>query len=341
LQVFDGADGKRSGGSNEFLEMTPGEDRNDSNPKERVWGRMASFRRQLANLLKARFPLIYIPTWEEERVLEVIRSTVKDVTLIRTPRKMFVWTVTKGVRGEGVAAPDDTRAPLKALEWIEKFQEPSVFVLCDFHVYFGAGHARPDYEVIRKLRDLALELKRSPRPKSIIFISPTQVLPDDLHKDVTILDFALPTFEEIRDLLEEMIRVNSRTGRIVIENPERIRGNGRTGPCPAIFQSCGQNESAVSSPFEHPSKPSVIDLNRASEEELASLPGMNLILAKNAIKKRSEKDGFSSVEDFAHSLGLKPHVTERIRRMATAHPLFESFEPDEIPPGGNGRIVDF
>ncbi|WP_124728308.1 AAA family ATPase [Staphylospora marina] len=187
---------------------------------------MSRFDLQLASLLKARFPLIYIPTWEEERVLEVIKGLVKDARRIRTPRKMFVWTATEGIRGEGMSGSEETRPPLKALEWIRKFQEPSVFVLCDFHVYFGAGSARPDHLLIRKLRDLAAELKRSVSPKSIIFVSPLTVLPDELRKDVTLLDFALPTFEDILALLTDMVRVNSKSGRITIslteEDKERL-----------------------------------------------------------------------------------------------------------------------
>ena len=76
---------------------------------------------------------------------------------------------------------------------------------------------KPDGIVIRKLRDLIIRIKQSPAPKNIIFVSPSTVLPDELQKDVTILEFDLPTMEEITELLDEMIEANQESGRILIE----------------------------------------------------------------------------------------------------------------------------
>src|SRR5207302_7486763 len=75
----------------------------------------------------------------------------------------------------------------------------------------------PDFAVIRKIRDLTTVLKDGLKPKTVIFIAPLLALPIELQKDVTIVDFDLPTFEEIRSMLREMIAANSATGRISIE----------------------------------------------------------------------------------------------------------------------------
>lgn len=74
-----------------------------------------------------------------------------------------------------------------------------------------------DYNLIRKVRDLVTVLKASPNPKSVVFISPTVVLPNELQKDVTILDFDLPTIDEIKRMLDEMIYVNEQSGRIEMD----------------------------------------------------------------------------------------------------------------------------
>ena len=70
----------------------------------------------------------------------------------------------------------------------------------DFHVYFGNAGRSPDYQVIRKIRDIIPVLKQSPNPKNIIIVAPVFALPIDLQKDVTIVDFNLPSFEEIKNL---------------------------------------------------------------------------------------------------------------------------------------------
>ncbi|MCS4467973.1 hypothetical protein JTS96_03300 [Clostridium botulinum] len=74
-----------------------------------------------------------------------------------------------------------------------------------------------DYNLIRKVRDLVTVLKASPNPKSVVFISPTVILPNELQKDVTILDFDLPTIDEIKGMLDEMIYVNEQSGRIEMD----------------------------------------------------------------------------------------------------------------------------
>jgi len=46
-----------------------------------------AFERALANPLRARFPYLYVSTWEEARALELIAATAKDAELIRTSRR--------------------------------------------------------------------------------------------------------------------------------------------------------------------------------------------------------------------------------------------------------------
>ncbi|MGK7873446.1 MAG: AAA family ATPase [Xenococcaceae cyanobacterium] len=175
------------------------------------------FKVLLANLFKARFPYLYLPTWEEERVLSLIHSVATDEATIKTPRTVFTWKLTAGMTGEGQTGKEETKAPIKALEFIEKYAEPAIFVLLDFHIYFGNRGRAPDFQVIRKLRDVAYLLKQSPNPKNVVFVSPSLVLPNELQKEVTIVDFELPSFSEIKAVLQEMIVANRQSGRITID----------------------------------------------------------------------------------------------------------------------------
>jgi hypothetical protein len=51
--------------------------------------KVLGFRENLENLLKARFPLIYIESYEEQRVLAEITAVVADKDRLRTPRKLY------------------------------------------------------------------------------------------------------------------------------------------------------------------------------------------------------------------------------------------------------------
>ncbi len=164
---------------------------------------------KLANLLKARFPLIYITTFEEDRVTKYIKSIASDEKQIKFPREVFTWTQTSGIynqnTGKGV---NDTTCPEKALEFIRKYEKDSVFILYDFHVNFGVKNRTPDFGVIRKIRDIIPDLKLGVVRKTIFFVSPELIIPESLQKEITIFDFPLPTLEEIKDKLDSMIAQN-------------------------------------------------------------------------------------------------------------------------------------
>ena len=93
---------------------------------------------KLSSLLKARFPLIYIPTFEEDRVTKYIKSIATDESQVKYPREVFTWTQTSGIYNQNTGkAVNDTTCPEKALEFIRKYEKDSVFILYDFHVNFG------------------------------------------------------------------------------------------------------------------------------------------------------------------------------------------------------------
>lgn len=179
----------------------------------------------VSNLLKARFPCLYVTSWEEDRLLSLINSIAKDENLIKTPRDVFTWKLTTGMVGNnskktcasgGCASKD----PVKALEFVEEYDKPGLFVFLDFHVYFGCSTCGIDPLIIRKVRDVAKVLKQSPQPKNIIFISPTLALPQELQKDISIVDFNLPSKEDIRELLDDMIEVNRENSNLIINLEE-------------------------------------------------------------------------------------------------------------------------
>jgi SpoVK/Ycf46/Vps4 family AAA+-type ATPase len=180
----------------------------------------ANFERMLANLLRARFPYLYVATWEEARALQLVTTAAKDLELIRTERRVLDWSLTKGFSENGFPVEGDTKQPLKALDFIEQFKDPAVFVLKDFHVVLGAGGRSADPQVVRRLRDLLPVLKHSSSPKNVVFISPQLTLPVELEKDITVLEFELPSFAEIHNVLKQMIETNRSTGRVVIDVSE-------------------------------------------------------------------------------------------------------------------------
>lgn len=160
------------------------------------------FMTDFANLVNAGFPYIYIPSYEEERITNTIKNVISNKDLIKSDRKLYVWTQTDGLVSDETKIRD-TSSPINAVESVAKSNEDAIYIFKDFHIYFGGDrNSRPDYSVIRKLRDIIPSLKSS--RKTIVFISSKLVIPCDMEKEISILDFDLPNAEEIQSLLEEL-----------------------------------------------------------------------------------------------------------------------------------------
>lgn len=163
----------------------------------------SKFVKDFSNLINAGFPYIYIPSYEEERITNTIAAALQDRELIKNPRKLCVWTQTDGLVCED-SKVRDTATPINALESIIKSKDEAIYVFKDFHIFFGGErNTRPDYGIIRKLRDIIPMLKAS--RKTIVFISPRLVIPCDMEKEISVLDFCLPTQDEVTGLLDELI----------------------------------------------------------------------------------------------------------------------------------------
>jgi SpoVK/Ycf46/Vps4 family AAA+-type ATPase len=178
------------------------------------------FRENLENLLKARFPLIYIESYEEQRVLAEITAVVADKDRLRTPRKLMVWSSTEGLTVPGGQGPANSKAPADALAIAQATTEPTVFVFKDLHTAFGDNGKPADQLAIRRLRDIAYSFKNGSSLLTLIIVAPVLKLPIDLDKEITILDFPLPTEAEILKILENMVESNKADGRIIFEVTE-------------------------------------------------------------------------------------------------------------------------
>ncbi len=190
---------------------------------------ISSLEKKVSTLLRARFPILYIPSWEEERIITTFQLLVKNTGLIKTPRKVFSWSVTNSLldeKGKPVVNKNSTSKitqPINVLEYINEYNEPAIFILQDLHIFFGVPGRNPDYIVIRKMRDIVSTLKQGSISKNIILIAPSIVIPYDLQTDITIVDFPLPSLAEIKAVLNQMIDVNRTSKRINFDlSPEDI-----------------------------------------------------------------------------------------------------------------------
>ncbi|GAA0136282.1 hypothetical protein YSY43_31230 [Paenibacillus sp. YSY-4.3] len=80
-----------------------------------------------------------------------------------------------------------------------------------------------------------------------------------------------------------------------------------------------------------------MDINTASEAQIASLPGIGIILAKRVMMKREELGEFKSFEHFSDVMELKEYTLGRIAPLV----FFSQKGNDHINSPTSGRIIDY
>lgn len=166
------------------------------------------FLTELETLIRARYPLLYLVTWEEQRVDQLLTE------LARTHNRNLVeWTATRGLRGLTTALPnvdvERTREPLPALLALHHLPSPSLVLLKDFHRHLE------DPIVVRAMRELAVALKAT--QTTAMIVAPRLTLPEELEKDVTVIDVPLPGPADLMRLLKDIARVVTRSRRAKVD----------------------------------------------------------------------------------------------------------------------------
>nr|HID13620.1 AAA family ATPase [Anaerolineae bacterium] len=147
-------------------------------------------------LVRARFPLIYVLSHEEGRVLAGLAEVAEVENY-----SLLVWSVTRGLFD--FACPDrpvsdEAQDYLGVLRFIPRYQGDALFVLLDFHAFLR------DPVAVRGLRDLVRELTVT--QKTVIILSPSLVIPPEMEKEITVVDYPLPTREELGAIADEMVQ---------------------------------------------------------------------------------------------------------------------------------------
>ncbi|MBN3041155.1 MAG: AAA family ATPase [Candidatus Omnitrophica bacterium] len=170
------------------------------------------YQKEIDILIRARYPILYVVSFEEERVLELF----SDLAAPRN-KEIFVWTVTGGIAkyDEPAKADSSTADPLAALNFIDRQNNPAIFILKDFHPFMT------DHTIIRKLRDLIYKLKST--YATLVIVSPVLSVPAELEKDIVMVEFDLPGKEELGRLMDEIVEAVSKSHNVKIDIEGDVR----------------------------------------------------------------------------------------------------------------------
>lgn len=154
-------------------------------------------------LLRSHYPLIYIVSSEEQRVVAAIQQVGRSVE-----RKIYHWSCLAGLTSwpptanplESGLEESTTADPVAALKYVLSFKEKAIFVFKDFHQFLAQNNP----ELLRLLREAAQKLPGT--SKTIILTGPSLVLPFDLEKEVAFIDFPLPGPADLGAILDSVAK---------------------------------------------------------------------------------------------------------------------------------------
>jgi len=159
-------------------------------------------------LIRARYPLIYLVSWEEARVDAILQDIARA-----HGKSLLSWSITRGLRRVGgarlAAHLEGSKDPVAALAEIGRLSEPSLVVLHDLHAHLH------DARVVRALRELSQDLKST--FTTVILLSPVLQIPVELEKEISVLDVPLPTYGELYQLLREIVALVRQGQKAVVD----------------------------------------------------------------------------------------------------------------------------
>jgi hypothetical protein len=137
-------------------------------------------------------------TPEEDRALDRL---LRPLSQEWREGRLLVWSTTEGyvsIPASQEEAPVRYSAPdpLAALDFAAAYEEPAFFVLKDFHHYTDSA------ATLRKLRDLYGAL--GPAGKCLVFLGPRFRAPEDLEKEIELIDYPPPGLDELAELVDSV-----------------------------------------------------------------------------------------------------------------------------------------
>ena len=155
---------------------------------------MQSWLQNLELLIKARTPLIWIRSKEEERLYRVLDSVTKRLN----KKRIISWDCVNGIQGSLNEEKKFTNNPLGILNWIKEQNNSvsTVLLLKDFHKFYE------DPTISRTVKELSFLLKETTH--NIIFSSHIYPNSDELDELLTIIELPLPDQKELKKLIKNI-----------------------------------------------------------------------------------------------------------------------------------------
>lgn len=144
---------------------------------------------RIRNAILGKYPLVYLLSWEESRTIQLLEAFAAK--LFGNSNSFYTWSIVSGFAGGEFAG--NSKEPLSALQAILLADQKGFFVLKDFSSFIQQPTAT------RALRDAYYSLQG--KDKYIFIVSPELVIPENLKKEILLIEMDLPDESELLKLI--------------------------------------------------------------------------------------------------------------------------------------------
>lgn len=172
---------------------------------------LKSFRKnsqeELKRLIAAKYPIVWIESWEEERVEIALKKIAQSG--FSQPITFQSWSETKGLHdGQKIGV-------VEALEKFVAVSSSGLLLIKDFSWKLASDHL-----LKRTLRDVFQQAKSN--FKTVFLLSPFSEIPDDMIKEIVVMDFALPDENDLQSIFDGVMKASPKV-KINLTDEQRMK----------------------------------------------------------------------------------------------------------------------
>jgi hypothetical protein len=148
-------------------------------------------RQKLIHYIRAGYPGLFIVSHEECRVEAELKSVADELGY-----GLHAWSTTEGLIEIGNGTVRNANEPLEAIWSAGELPDNTLIILRDIHLFLED----PNPMLIRTIKESLRTAKT--RGKTFIFLGCRHVLPPELEREITVVDFALPDKQALSTVLD-------------------------------------------------------------------------------------------------------------------------------------------
>lgn len=171
------------------------------------------FFEELQNYLKARYPLILIKSTEEDRLTMDLKQVAKSLN-----HDLVTWSIASGLKSNNKqfeAGTVELKKAIDTCETIAKSDKPTIFVFYDIIPIISSSQTGATYQ--RRLKEFAINIRTNGYRCNCILVSPESEINGSINSEITVLDYPLPTKDEISQQIKKFINTYKNESSVHID----------------------------------------------------------------------------------------------------------------------------